>query len=85
MKHVEVFILEPAIRRDEFHTIDTEGNEAKIVVRYNITYDEKSRKWVGGRADGNGATVRTTEFQDLWMLLGTRILEDHFKGPVDPN
>lgn len=85
MKKIQVIVTEPARKRSEFHTLDTDGNEVKILERFNLTYDPNISKWIGGRADGTGATVRTTDFQDLWMLVGTRIQEDHFKEPVDSN
>ncbi len=91
-KHIQISILEPARKRVDYHTLDSDGVESKQLGMYNIVFDETTSKWVGGSTDGAigityGAienidealvTLRTKRLIDLWLALGNLILEKHF-------
>lgn len=81
MKHVEILILEPARKKGEFHTVDAEGKEAKILERITLDYDEANRKWVRSPVNGeDGANPRfkANSFWNPWTAIGYQILEHHF-------
>ena len=78
MKHLEIAILEPAVSRREFDTVDSEGIESKMLGHYRVAYDEKRQQWLGGRSDGSGPTVQRSNLPDLLADLGLLIVRDYY-------